>query len=109
MPRGKVSPGGIDGDGDGDGDGDVAGAGAGTTAGVIGTDTTGAGTETGADPQGDTDAHAASVPTIAATKGLNDMWLILLEALGALAILVFIVWWTMFAGRNKGERPNDEA
>jgi hypothetical protein len=33
------------------------------------------------------------------------MWLILLEALGALVLLVFIVWWTMFSGRRKGERP----
>lgn len=31
------------------------------------------------------------------------MALLLLEALGALLILVFIVWWTMFSGRNKGE------
>jgi hypothetical protein len=37
------------------------------------------------------------------------MWLILLEALGALLILVFIVWWTMFSGRRRGERAdNDE-
>jgi hypothetical protein len=35
------------------------------------------------------------------------MWLILLEALGALLILVLIVWWTMFSGRRKGERPVD--
>lgn len=33
------------------------------------------------------------------------MVLLLLEALGALLILVFIVWWTMFSGRNKGELP----
>lgn len=33
------------------------------------------------------------------------MGLILLEALGALLLLVLIVWWTMFAGRNKGELP----
>lgn len=33
------------------------------------------------------------------------MGLILLEALLALAILVAIVWWTMFSGRNKGELP----
>ncbi len=33
------------------------------------------------------------------------MTLLLLEALGAGALLVFIVWWTMFAGRRKGERP----
>lgn len=31
------------------------------------------------------------------------MALLLLEALGALLILVFIVWWTMFSGRSKGE------
>ena len=29
------------------------------------------------------------------------MWLLILEALGALAVLVFIVWWTMFSGRRK--------
>ena len=34
------------------------------------------------------------------------MWLILLEALGALVILVLIVWWTMFSGRKKGERSD---
>jgi hypothetical protein len=39
------------------------------------------------------------------------MLLLLLEALGALLILVFIIWWTMFSGRDKGERrdDNDEA
>lgn len=31
------------------------------------------------------------------------MVLILLEALGALLLLVLIVWWTMFSGRKKGE------
>ncbi|MEK9803715.1 MAG: hypothetical protein VW475_09970 [Curvibacter sp.] len=31
------------------------------------------------------------------------MWLIFLEALGALLLLVLIVWWTMFSGRRKGE------
>lgn len=31
------------------------------------------------------------------------MGLILLEALGALVLLVFIVWWTMFSGRQRGE------
>ena len=35
------------------------------------------------------------------------MALLLLEALGALLILVFIVWWTMFSGRKKGELKND--
>jgi hypothetical protein len=33
----------------------------------------------------------------------NAMTLLLLEALGALLLLVFIVWWTMFSGRKKGE------
>lgn len=37
------------------------------------------------------------------------MGVILLEALGALALLVFIVWWTMFSGRKSGERHDDEA
>jgi hypothetical protein len=32
------------------------------------------------------------------------MWLILLEALGALLIFIWIVWWTMFSGRRGGER-----
>jgi len=36
------------------------------------------------------------------------MWVILLEALAALALLVFVVWWTMFSGRPKGERPEDQ-
>lgn len=31
------------------------------------------------------------------------MGLILLEAFGALVLLVFIVWWTMFSGRKGGE------
>jgi len=36
-----------------------------------------------------------------------DMWVILLEAFGAMLILILIVWWTMFSGRKRGER-NDE-
>jgi len=32
------------------------------------------------------------------------MWLLILEALGAMLILIAIVWWTMFSGRKKGER-----
>ncbi len=31
------------------------------------------------------------------------MTLLILEALGALLLLVLIVWWTMFSGRKKGE------
>ncbi|MEW6465086.1 MAG: hypothetical protein AB1434_04210 [Pseudomonadota bacterium] len=37
------------------------------------------------------------------------MLLLFLEALGALLILLFIVWWTMFSGRNKGEPTETEA
>ncbi|WP_241516942.1 hypothetical protein [Roseateles puraquae] len=37
----------------------------------------------------------------------HAMLLLALEALGALLIFVFIIWWTMFAGRNKGERKED--
>ena len=33
------------------------------------------------------------------------MSLLLLEALGALLLFVFIVWWTMFSGRKNGELP----
>ena len=39
------------------------------------------------------------------------MSLLLLEALGALVLLIFIVWWTMFSGRKNGELkddPNDD-
>ena len=36
------------------------------------------------------------------------MWVILLEALGArCALLLFIVWWTMFSGRTRGERRDE--
>jgi len=35
------------------------------------------------------------------------MWLLLVEALIALALLLFLVWWTMFHGRRKGEREID--
>jgi hypothetical protein len=36
------------------------------------------------------------------------MWVILLEAFGAGALLVLIVWWTMFSGRRRGERPDGD-
>ena len=37
------------------------------------------------------------------------MTLLLLEALGALLLLVFIVWWTMFSGREKGELKKSDS
>jgi hypothetical protein len=59
--------------------------------------------------------QAASIPTIRTSKTLRPvrsglertavMTLLLLEALGALLLLIFIVWWTMFSGRKKGELP----
>ena len=36
------------------------------------------------------------------------MWLLIVEALVALGLLVFIVWWTMFSGRRKDETPPDD-
>jgi len=45
---------------------------------------------------------------LCADDGKRHMLLILLEALLAGAILVFIVWWTMFSGRRDGERRDEE-
>ena len=44
---------------------------------------------------------------VCVTRKKTVMALLLLEALGALLILVFIVWWTMFSGRKNGELKND--
>ena len=37
------------------------------------------------------------------------MWILMLEAGFALFLLVFIVWWTMFSGRHKGELRRGDA
>jgi hypothetical protein len=37
----------------------------------------------------------------------NLMWILLVEALLALFLLVFIVWWTMFAGKKPGPQTPD--
>ena len=55
------------------------------------------------------DAQPASVPTIAIKIRIFLMTLLILEALGALLLLVLIVWWTMFSGRKHGELLNDTA
>jgi hypothetical protein len=34
------------------------------------------------------------------------MWLLILEALAAGALLVFFVWWTMFSGRRRDDAPD---
>lgn len=36
------------------------------------------------------------------------MWLLALEACGAMFILVFIVWWTMFHGRAPETPPTED-
>jgi hypothetical protein len=35
------------------------------------------------------------------------MWILMLEAGVALFLLVFIVWWTMFSGRDAGRGEPD--
>ena len=55
--------------------------------------------------------QAVSTPRIAAPNTptpARTMWLLILEALAAGGLLVFIVWWTMFSGRDKGERQRDD-
>jgi hypothetical protein len=47
------------------------------------------------------------LPTIASNIRIFIMTLLILEALGALLLLVLIVWWTMFSGRSKGELRGD--
>jgi hypothetical protein len=34
------------------------------------------------------------------------MWLLILEAFMALAVLAFIVWWTLFSGRRGDDDPD---
>ena len=56
----------------------------------------------------------ATIPRMAAMadpsahRKARVMWVILLEALFAALLLCLIVWWTMFAGRRRGERRDDE-
>jgi hypothetical protein len=40
-------------------------------------------------------------------RASHAMLFLLLEALGALLIFVFIIWWTMFSGRKRGERRDE--
>ena len=70
-------------------------------------------------------AHEASSAAVAIISAIRDdasdrvkpsatcqgivMTLLLLEALGALLLLVFIVWWTMFSGREKGELKKSDS
>ena len=58
-------------------------------------------------------AQPNKAPTIRILKNIvvrtRLMALIVLEALGALLLLVLIVWWTMFSGRKKGEPPDRDS
>jgi hypothetical protein len=36
------------------------------------------------------------------------MWILLMEAGGALLLFLFIVWWTMFAGRKPARPRKDD-
>ena len=36
------------------------------------------------------------------------MWLLALEACGALSVLIFIVWWTMYCGRKPDQSAHKE-
>jgi hypothetical protein len=59
---------------------------------------------------GGTTVQAASTPRINSESRIGragkrlSMWVILLEAAGALVLLLLIVWWIMFSGRRAGER-----
>ena len=86
---------------------DEASAGAAAGAALLVSGTAGAGARSGGALE-----QAATTPRIALSVARRPrfnvpMWLILLEALAALAVLVLIVWWTMFSGRRKGERKGD--
>lgn len=62
-------------------------------------------------------ASSVAKPTIMASKAFfcfstvnkTIMWLIVLEALAALGVLVFLVWWTMFAGRRDLRDLHDDS
>jgi hypothetical protein len=67
----------------------------------------------GAGERSGASAQATSRPRISADQAPDaqrrtfDMWVILLEAFGAMVLLLLIVWWTMFSGRRRGERRDD--
>jgi hypothetical protein len=86
-----------------------AAAGAGSAAG-LGTGA-GSGNTRGPAQPANTKIHSSKAKawkrfTVRLAEQGTNMWLILLEALGAGLILVLIVWWTM-SGRNEN-KPDDK-
>lgn len=71
----------------------------------VGNEAGGAGT--GAVAQEASKPAKAIMAAVCVTREKTVMALLLLEALGALLILIFIVWWTMFSGRKNGELKDD--
>jgi hypothetical protein len=43
-----------------------------------------------------------------ASNSQKRIMIFVLEAMAALAALLFMVWWTMFSGRKKGEPPRED-
>ena len=81
---------------------DAAAAGALATGGVV----AGAGGCSGVSAQATIKPRIAAGQALRARRRKLDMWVIVLEALLALALLLLIVWWTMFLGRRNGERAD---
>jgi hypothetical protein len=86
-------------------------AGVGLVATGVGRDAASAGGDSGAGGRTGALEQATRLPTIAQPNHRHRrscMTLILLEALGAGLLLVLIVWWTMFSGRERGELQQDD-
>ena len=63
----------------------------------------GTGDSTGGELQASKPNAAAIIAAVFINLVRRVMVLLLLEAFGAMVLLVFIVWWTMFSGRKNGE------
>jgi hypothetical protein len=61
------------------------------------------GTVRGGELQASKPSAAAIIKPVFTTRVRCVLALLILEALGAMVLLVFIVWWTMFSGRKNGE------
>ena len=68
-----------------------------------GSPNTGTGGLTRGELQASKVSAAAIITAVFTTLVRCVVALLLLEAFGAMVLLVFIVWWTMFSGRKNGE------